>query len=96
MKPEDPIRSICVVRSTQGEVESAKRKAPPIAGLIPVSGKSAASLPSQGRRRQGWIDRAIEAQVPAKKIVHVILDNYAAHKIRGTLGGKSTLPLPTS
>ena len=23
---------------------------------------------------------AIEAQVPAKKIVHVILDNYAAHK----------------
>jgi len=46
-----------IFRAARPGVESAK-KAPPIAGLIPVSGKSAASLPSQGRRRQGWIDRS--------------------------------------
>jgi transposase len=36
----------------------------------------------QRHRHQEFIRflNAIEAQVPAKKIVHVILDNYAAHK----------------
>ena len=36
----------------------------------------------QRHRHQEFIRflNAIEAQVPVKKIVHVILDNYAAHK----------------
>ena len=36
----------------------------------------------QRHRHQEFIRflNAIEAQVPARKIVHVILDNYAAHK----------------
>jgi hypothetical protein len=41
------------------------------------------AVPTEGI---GWLDTAppseadIEAEVPARKVVHLILDNYAAHK----------------
>jgi hypothetical protein len=45
----------------------------------------------QRHRHQEFIRflNAIEAQVPARKIVHVILDNYAAHKHQRLANGST-------
>jgi hypothetical protein len=47
-----------------------------------ILGSSPRARCMQRHRHQEFIRflNAIEAQVPAGKIVHVILDNYAAHK----------------
>src|SRR4030081_252892 len=53
----------------------------------------------QRHRHQEFIRflNAIEAQVPAKKIVHVILDNYAAHSIQRCVNGSTgTRPSPST
>jgi hypothetical protein len=56
-----------IFRPARLEVESAKKSPADRAGLILVSGKSAASLPSQGRRRQGWIDRSSTPSEPTSE-----------------------------
>ena len=55
----------------------------------------------QRHRHQEFIRflNAIEAQVPAGKLVHAILDNYAVHKhpkVRAWLHTPSSLDLPAS
>jgi len=57
------------------------RQAPLFAALDVLEGKIIGRC-MQRHRHQEFIRflNAIEAQVPARKSVHVILDNYAAHK----------------